>query len=184
MFALMAIKKMWYDIVAPNMFGSAVIGQTLAAEPKQLVGRVLKIALPDMGIESRKFFVKVCLRIDSVDGTKALTRFIGHDCSYERVYRMVQRHTRRVDNVQDVQATDARIRVKSVLIIPHRVGTAIKNAVRAKLHETVQDHVSRMSTEEFIRSVIDDKLQLAIRDACKKIYPIGMVEIRKSEILA
>jgi ribosomal protein S3AE len=37
-----AVKKIWYDIVAPEMFGSTVIGQTLAAEPKQLVGRVRK----------------------------------------------------------------------------------------------------------------------------------------------
>ena len=33
----MAIKKQWYEIVAPEMFGSAVVGQTLAADPKYLL---------------------------------------------------------------------------------------------------------------------------------------------------
>ena len=179
----MAVKKIWYDIVAPEMFGSTVIGQTLAAEPKQLVGRVLKLALPDMNVESRKFYIKICLRIDSVEGTKALTRFMGHDCTGERVYRMVQRHARRVDCIQDVQAKDAKLRVKTVLIIPHRVGTSIKDAIRTKLREAIEQLVSNMTAEEFIHSVIDDKLQLAIKDACKKIYQIGMIEIRKSEVL-
>lgn len=179
----MAIKKIWYDILAPAMFGSAVIGQTLAAEPKQLVGRALKMALPDVGIDSRKFFIKLDLRVDSVDGTKAITKLVGHDCMAERISRMVQRHSRRVDCIQDVQAKDAKIRVKTVLIIPHRVGTSIKDAARAKLKETVAQLVSNMTLEEFMRSVIEDKLQSAIRAASQKIYPTGIVEIRKSEVL-
>jgi ribosomal protein S3AE len=108
---------------------------------------------------------------------------MGHDCTGERVYRMVQRHARRVDCIQDVQAKDAKLRVKTVLIIPHRVGTSIKDAIRTKLREAIEQLVSNMTAEEFIHSVIDDKLQLAIKDACKKIYQIGMIEIRKSEVL-
>jgi small subunit ribosomal protein S3Ae len=180
----MVIKKTWFDITAPAMFGSAVVGQTPAAEPKLLVGRVLKMALPDLGVDSRKFFLKIGMRIDSVDGTKALTKFIGHECTAERIYRMVQRHARRVDCIQDVQVKDGKLRVKTVLIIPKRVGTAIKDAVRAKIKVIVSELVSAMTVEEFIQSVVNDKLQLAIKDACKKIYPIGMVEIRKSEVLA
>ncbi|MEM7813303.1 MAG: hypothetical protein QW548_00185 [Candidatus Aenigmatarchaeota archaeon] len=179
----MAIKKMWYEIVAPAMFGSGVIGQTLAAEPKQLPGRVLNIPLPDLGIQSNKFYLKINLAIDAVDGTKATTKFIGHECVAERIYRMVQRHVRRVDAIQDVQLKDGKLRVKAVLIIPRRVSTSVKNAVRAKMKETIQQLVSAMTVEEFVRSIIDDKLQLAIKNACKKIYPVGMVEVRKSEIL-
>lgn len=179
----MVIKKIWYDIIAPAMFGSAVVGQTLAVEPKQLVGRVIKTALIDLGIDSRKFFYKMCLRVDSVDGTRAVTKFMGHDCTGDRVSRMVQRHARRVDCIQDVQAKDAKLRVKTVMIIPQRVGTAIKDAIRAKTRETVGQLVSQMTVDEFIHAVIDDKLQNEIKNACKKIYQIGMVEIRKSEIL-
>jgi len=179
-----AIKKMWYDITAPAMFGSVVIGQTLAAEPKQIIGRRMWTALPDMGVDSKKFYIKIGLTVDNVDGTKATTKAIGHECVAERICRMVQRYTRRVDCIQDVKAQDATIRVKTVLIIPRRVGTAVKDAVRAKLRETVEELVSKMTTEEFLKSVIDDKLQLSIRNACKKIYPVGMVEIRKSEIAA
>lgn len=175
---------MWYDIAAPAMFGSAVVGQTLAAEPKQLVDRVLKIPLPDIGVESNKFYLKICMRVTSVEGTKALTKFTGHDCTAERIYRMVQRYSRRVDCIQDVQAKDGKLRVKTVLIIPRRVSTSVKDAVRARLKETIQQLVPGMTIEEFIKSVISDKLQLAIKDACKTIYPAGMVEIRKSEVLA
>ena len=180
----MAIKKMWYDILAPAMFGSPVVGQTLAAEPKQMIGRVLKISFPDLGIESRKFYLKVGMRVESVDGMKALTKFIGHDTTSERIYRMVQRHSRRVDCIQDVQTKDGKIRVKTVAIIPQRVGTSIKDAVRAKVRETVEQFVSNVTIEDFFRAVVEDKLQLAIKEACKKIYPIGIVEIRKSEVMA
>jgi small subunit ribosomal protein S3Ae len=179
----MAIKKIWYDIVSPPMFGSAVVGQTLAAEPKQLPGRSLKIALPDMGIDSKKFYIKTDLRIESVDGTRALTKFVGHECVHERISRMVQRYSKRIDCIQDVDAKDGKIRVKTVMIIPKRVSTSIKDAVRAKVRETVSQLVPSMSVEEFIKAVIDDRFQSEIKKSCRKIYPLGIVEIRKSEVL-
>lgn len=178
-----AIKKLWYDITAPVMFGSAVVGQTLAAEPKQLIGRVLKMALPDLGIDSKKFYIKINMRIENVEGTTAQTKFMGHDCSAERIYRMVQRHARRVDCIQDVQLKNGKLRVKTVLIIPQRVGTSIKDAVRAKLKTAISEVVSAMTIEEFIQAVTNDKIQIAVKNACKNVYPVGMVEIRKSEVM-
>jgi small subunit ribosomal protein S3Ae len=181
----MAIKKLWYDILAPKQFGEKKIGESLAAEPKQLIGRVVKVALSDLGDEFQKFYLKLVLKVVDVAGTQAKTEIIGHDCMYERIYRMVQRRVRRVDCIQDIKTKDGRkLRVKTVLIIPRRVGTSIKDSVRAKLKEVVGRDVSALSFDEFINAVIGDKLQQSVRAECKKLYPIGQVEVRKSEVLA
>ena len=41
----MALKKQWYEIVAPEMFGSKVIGETLAVELTSSVLRVNQLRL-------------------------------------------------------------------------------------------------------------------------------------------
>lgn len=181
----MAIKKLWYDILAPKQFGEKKIGESPAAEPKHLIGRTLKVALSELGDEFQKFYLKLVLKVTDVQGTQAKTEIVGLDCMYERIYRMVQRHTRRVDSIQPVKTKDGRkLVVKSVLIIPRRVGTSVKDSVRQKLREVIEREVSALTFEEFINSVISDKLQQSVRAECKKIYPIGQVEIRKSEVLA
>ncbi|MFH1630616.1 MAG: hypothetical protein ABIA21_00125 [Candidatus Aenigmatarchaeota archaeon] len=180
----MAIKKSWYEIIAPKMFGEVCVGETPAADPKLLVGRVIKVSMADIDKTSPKFFLKMVFRIDSVEGSKALTSFIGHDIMYERIYRMVQRRTSRIDCVRTVATTDGtKMRIKVVLIIPKKVGNSVQHTVRAKLSESVDKVVSENSVETIIKMILSDDFQRTIRDECKKMYPIAMVEIRKSEII-
>ncbi|MEM3422019.1 MAG: hypothetical protein QW315_07190, partial [Candidatus Hadarchaeum sp.] len=41
-------EKEWFEVVAPPMFGSQKIGETLASEPEQLLGRVFETTLGDL----------------------------------------------------------------------------------------------------------------------------------------
>jgi ribosomal protein S3AE len=135
----MAVKKQWFEIAAPAFFGEKPIAETLAAEAKQIVGRVVSVSLSDLDPQAKKFWLKIDLRISDVQGSKAMTEIIGHDILTEKISRMVQRYSRRVDDIQDVVTTDgAKVRVKSVLTIPGSVGTSIKDAIRAKMHDTVK----------------------------------------------
>ncbi|MBI5332793.1 MAG: 30S ribosomal protein S3ae [Candidatus Aenigmarchaeota archaeon] len=180
----MAIKKQWYDIVAPIMFGEVVVGETMAFDPKNLVGRKIKVNLTELGKDYQKFFMKMIFKIEAVDKSRALTKFVGHDVTAERIYRMVQRRARRVDCVTDVKTSDGiQVRLKAIVILTQRVGTSVKNAAREKAKKVIENFVSGITLEVLIKSIIDDQLQKMIREECKKIYPVGAVEIRKSELL-
>lgn len=179
----MAIKKNWYEIEAPIFFKGQIIGETPASDPKYLVGRTVSISLADLVQDAKRFYLKFNFRIVNVDG-KAKTIFTGHDVTYERIYRMVQRHSRRIDCIQDAELADgARIRVKTILVIPKLVSTSVKDSVRKKMKSAVEKVLSSSTTENFMRMLIDGSLQSAIREECKKVYPVGPIEIRKSEVL-
>lgn len=180
----MAVRKQWYEIIAPKMFGSAVIGETLAADPRQLVGRMIDVSLIDISRNYSKFFVSVRLRIDSIDGSKALTKLVGHDVLRERIYRMVQRHGRRVDAIQDVVTKDGtKIRVKTVFMLIKRVGASTKHATRKMTCDLVEEAAKKSTFEEFINSIIAGDLQHKIKKDCSKVYPIGNLEIRRTELV-
>jgi len=181
----MALKKTWYEIVAPKMFDEAVIGHTLASDPKQLKNRKIKISLADINRSYSKFYMKMHFQIHDVKGTKALSKFTGHNCTTERMYRMVQRRTRRVDAVQKCTTKDdVKIRIKSILILVKRTSTSTKDSVRTKMKDVVENYVKQKSLEELMKDIINDELQKKIRSECKKIYPVGAVEIRSSEVLS
>ncbi len=180
----MAVKKTWYEIVAPKMFGEVPIGETMVFDPKNLIGRNIKVNLTDLGKDYQKFFMKMVFKIDNVEKNKASTKFVGHDVTYERIYRMVQRRTRRVDCIADFTTSDGqKIRLKIIVILTRRVGTSIKDVVRAKIKEVTEKYVAGIELEPLIKSIITDQLQRVIKEDCKKIYPIGQVELRKSELL-
>ncbi len=180
----MAIKKQWYEIVAPEMFGGKVIGETPSVDPRYLENRVIDITITELLGDYSRFFMKVRLQVERVDGTKAYTRFVGHSCLTERIYRMVQRRTRRVDSIVDVTTEDKRkIRLKMVLVLARRVKTSVKDVVRAKMRQLMLEKTEKMQFEELVKDIIDGKFQAYVRDECRKIYPVSGIEIRRSEVM-
>lgn len=179
----MALKKQWYEIVSPKMFGERVIGETLAVDPKQLVGRSFEASIVEVSNDFSRFFVKLNFKISEVSGSKALTKLVGHDVMNERIYRMVQRHVRRVDVIQDVVTKDGvKLRVKTVFTLARRVNTALKKAARKVAREIVDAEAKKTAFEQLMQSVIKGDLQHKIRKECGKIYPVANVEIRKTEV--
>ncbi len=180
----MAVKKQWYEIVAPKVFEEKSIGETLAAEPKQLIGRKIETSLLELSKDYSKFYIKLQFQIDNIDGSRAFTKFVGHDIMRERIYRMVQRRVRRVDVVMDVRTKDnVLIRVKTVFVLLRRVNTSIKAATRVKAKEVIEKTLSESSLDDFVKLIVSGELAANIRKECNRISPVGNVEIRKSEVM-
>ena len=180
----MALKKQWYEIVAPKMFNEQVVGETLAVEPRHLIGRTLQVSLIELVRDYSKFYMKLNLQIDRVEGQKAYTKLMGHDVMRERVYRLVQHYGRRVDVIQDVETKDGKkIKVKTLFSLVRRVNTATKSAARKKVFSLVDEEAKNMDFEDFINSVIKGDLQKKLKRHVSKIYPVGQLEIRKTEVL-
>ena len=180
----MALKKQWFEIVAPKIFDEKVVGETPAVEPKHLLGRKIVFSMLDLARDYTNFYVKVEFQIDHVDGNRAYTKFVGHDVMRERIYRMIQHRIRRVDCVQDVTTKDnVKVRIKTVFTLIRRVNTAIKGATRAKCKEIIERIASETNFEDLAKMMISGKLSALVRKEITKVYPVSGLEIRKSEVL-
>ena len=180
----MALKKQWYEIIAPPMFDEKIVGETLAVEPRHLIGRTLQVSLVEVIRDYSKFFIKLDLQIDRVEGQKAYTKLVGHDVLRERVYRLVQHHGRRVDVIQDLTTKDGvMVRIKTVFVLLKRVGTSMKDATRKVARAKIEEIVKELTFEELIRSIINGEIQNEVRKAASKTYPVASIEVRKTEVL-
>ena len=177
--------EQWYTIVAPKMFGEVEFGQTVSGNPESLIGRKISASLMELINDFHKYYVKFSFKVVTVDGTRVLTEFAGSEVMRDYISRMVTRWARRVDTIQDLTTKDGvRIRVKSIAIIPRRVKSSVKSAVRDEIRKTVAGEISEATLEDVIRGVISDSVKKHVLRNTQKIYPMRSFEIRKIDLLS
>merc|ERR1711865_48514 len=78
------LKKEWFDIKAPSVFGVRSCAKTLVTRTtgvkiatEELKGRVLEINLADLNLDEDNSFRKIKLCIEEVQGKNCLTDFHG-----------------------------------------------------------------------------------------------------------
>ncbi len=179
----MGLNKEWYQIIAPPVFGSKVIGETPAFDPKNLIGRTYEASLVELTDDLTKFYIKVKLKIYKIDGYKAYTKFVGHEIMRERVYRLVQRRSERVDVIKDIKLKDGtEIRFKVLLILLRNTSNSINTSVRKRTEEILEEFSKNADLNSVIDGIVKGEIAKKIKEDIRKIYPVGAVEIRRTEI--
>ena len=179
----MAVKKQWFKIMAPAQFGNKIIGEARAAEPAQLVGRTVDVSLVELVNDISKFYIKVKLRITKVEGDTCETEIIGHDCMRERIYRLVQRRSTRIDAIKDIITKDGRpIRVKVLAILGKFATAKAKKGVRQAIFKYI-DSLSDMEFSKIMDRVFSGEMNKEIKAITGKIYPTYSVEVRRIDSL-
>ena len=176
--------KKWYSIYAPVMFNKAEIGTTLSNDPKDVVGRSLESTLHELTGDFSKIHIKLRFKISDLVGTDAQTWFVGHSLTSDYIRRLTRRKRSKMDAVFDVLTKDGyMIRVKPLAMTEHRIQTSQKKAIREQMKGVVEKFAGENIMSEFVKGMLLGKLPVEIFHACKKIYPMKRIEIRKSEVL-
>ncbi|MFQ6020915.1 MAG: 30S ribosomal protein S3ae [Candidatus Aenigmatarchaeota archaeon] len=175
--------KDWYKIVAPKFFGDFVIGETISMDPKNLINRVVEASLMDITGDTSKYYIILFFKVKEVQDNKAITKFFGHNCTRDFIARIVQKRTTRIDTNDIINLKDEKMRVKSIVISNRRVSRTLKTEIRKLVREKIINELSKMKTEEFVKEMIDGKIQSKIKKEVSKTYPIRFFEFRKTQVL-
>jgi small subunit ribosomal protein S3Ae len=176
--------KEWYRILAPDMFNNTQISETLSDESNKVMGRVTEVTMQDLTGDFSKMHIKLLFKINEVSGFDAHTQFIGHTLTSDYIRRLTRRKHSKTDGVFDVQTKDkALIRVKPMAITEKRIQVSQQKAIRKIMGTTVNTAAAKNMSSEFIKEMLSGNISKYILRACKPIYPLKRVEIRKSEIL-
>ena len=177
--------KRWYTIRAPrNPWSFRVIGETLAEEPEQLIGRTYDIMQNELDGDFSKMHVQVVFRITEALGGDALTEFIGHNVQKDHIRRQIRRERGKVDDTVDVVTEDGYyVRFKPLLISRSRVKSSQKSAMRASAKETILTMGASSTWIQLQKSVLDGTMEDAIKESVSKVSPVRTVMIRRSQLL-
>ena len=176
--------KNWYRVLAPAMFESVQIGETPSDDPEKLKGRMLDVTLQQLTGDFSKMHIKLIFKIDDIKGSDAFSNFVGHSLTSDYIRRLTRRKRSKTDGVFDVDTKDGFIvRVKPMAVTENRIQTSQQHAIRMIMKKVITNNAKDKIISEFIRDMIAGDLSTMIFKACKPIYPIKRVEIRRSEIL-
>ena len=175
--------KVWYNLLAPEMFNKQLLGETPTDLPDKLMGRIAEVTVQDLTGDFSKMHIKLLFKVNQIQGQDALTQFIGHDMTSDYIRRLTRRKRTRTDLTVDVTTKDGwRMRVKPMAITDRRIQSSKQRVIRAIMAKTIQDTAARESVGEFVKGIISGELAKAIALGCKPIHPVSRVEVRKSEV--
>ena len=179
--------KRWFKVRAPGLFQHVELGETVATEPEQVVGRTLETTLPELSgsADAGKAHVKLRFRIERISGDGvAEARFIGHDLTSDYVRRLARRKRSKIDLALTVTTKDGvEIVLKPVAVGEQRLQTRLRAELRHKMISILTEEAQLRTSPEFVREMLQGELSKVLAHGVKTLYPLKKIEIRRSEVL-
>ncbi len=179
--------KVWYKVQAPGLFQHALLGETPATEPEQLMGRTLETTLEELsgGTDLARAHVKLRFQITGVGADHvAQTRFIGHELTSDYVRRLARRKRSKIDLSIELTTRDAvQMVLKPVAVGEQRLQTRLRAELRHRIREILVQEAAQRSAVEFVRETLGGELTKLLAHGVKALYPLKKIEIRRSDVL-
>lgn len=173
------VKKGWYSLQAPELFNRAPIGETLVAEPDLLVGREVKVNLMSLTRNVKQQNISVKFSVTKVSDKVAQTEIISYAMSPASIKRFVRRKISRIDDSFSVVTADNKtIRIKPLIITRSKVQRSVATDLRKAIREFLIAEIAKKNYLDFVREVIQYKIQRSLAERLNKIHPVRITNIR------
>jgi len=194
------LKKEWFDIKAPSMFGVRQCGKTLVTRTtgtkiatEELKGRVLEMNLADLNNDDDQASKKVKLCIEEVQGRNCLTDFHGLELTRDKICSLIRKwHTLLEANV-DVKTTDGYVVRLFAIAFTKKRQDQVKNncyaqsaqirKIRRKMVEIITAEAGKVMLRDLVKKLIPQSIEKEIEKQTQGIFPLKDAHIRKVKIL-
>jgi small subunit ribosomal protein S3Ae len=161
------------------------VGETPAADPSNLIGRVFETTLGELIEDFSKSHIKLYFQVRSLDGDRALTTFIGHEMARDYIRSQVRRRAKKAEDVTTIMTKDGyNMRITSMATSPRRAQGSKLRALRAAIRKVVEERSRDRTFDQFVQEIVLGKLAADIYKETKKYVPIRRVEVYKSKVLS
>lgn len=179
-------EKSWFEVIAPNYIIEKSLGETPASDPEKLYGRVIEMA--KLGVADDLYYdinLKLRFKITNVEGNVCRTEFVGHEVAKEQIRSQIRRNRSKIEAIQNVTTKDkAKLRVSSIVITPMRCGTSTQKIVRQTIFDIITKASKKQNFDNFAKNIVNGTVSSEMKNAVNKIYPVVLVDIRKSKVLS
>ncbi len=178
------IKKSWFKILAPAIFGAGELGETYLSSAENALGRTLRHNLKELTGNVKDQNAYLLFKIDKTQGTTLHTIPLGYELTVSSVKRMVKKNTTRLDDCfTSVSKDGKKVAVKSVLITSIKIQRSVGKALKRTLQDTVNEDLHQNDFATFLANLAGGKLRNELRKRLAKIYPLKEAAIRSVTII-
>jgi len=178
-------EKRWYTVHAPEQFDREELGETLAEEPEQVLGRTVDTTLGEIREDAGENNTKLSFKITDVGSDAAYTEFIKHELTRDYMRSLVRRGASKVDGYVTVLTTDDyRTQLQPVAYTTKKADDSQERAIRRVMIDMIEEAAEERTFQELVDGVVNGRLSSAIYGEAKTIYPLRRVEIAKMTLEA
>jgi small subunit ribosomal protein S3Ae len=172
--------KRWYTVLAPEQFDRAELGETVAEEPNQVVGRTIETTLGEMEGDQGQNNNKLTFKINDVGSDAAYTEFIKYELTRDYLRSLVRRGASKVAaNVTLLTTDDYRVQIQPVALTTKKADRSQEKAIRSIMVDIVEEAAEERSFEDLVDAVVEGRISSAIYGEAKEVYPLRRVEVQK-----
>lgn len=173
--------------MAPNELGGAELIKTPATDPKTVIGRTITLPVSDVikEVDADKYYMKISLKITSLNGKKASTVFNGFGCMREHILRLIRKRNQKIHAIFNVKTKDGwLLRITYLAVLTRNVPTTLQKELRRFIIEKITNEAKKLGVYELVKKVIDTKIQAEIKKEGSKLYPVRFSEVEKIKVLS
>jgi small subunit ribosomal protein S3Ae len=175
--------KSWYKVYAPDNLGKTFIGDTIANDADNVVGRVMQTTLGEITNDYARQNVKMRFRVASVAGDSAYTEFIGHEMTRDYLRSLVKRRTSRIDCHIPITTKDAKkVELTVTCYTLTRANLSQVHTIRSMITGRVAAWATAGDMTQLLNGIIAGEISKELFKELKTVFPIRRVEIIKSKV--
>ena len=155
--------------------------------------RVLEVSLADLTKDEDQSFRKIKLRVEEVQGKNALTNFYGMDFTSDKLRSLVRKWQTLIEAHVDVKTTDGYLLRLFAIAFTRRRPNQVKKtayaqtsqirAIRSRMFEVMTRETVNEDLKGLVQKLMPEAIGREIEKACKGIFPLQNVFIRKVKVL-
>jgi len=178
-------QKQWYTLLAPEQFDREELGETIAEESEQVLGRTIETTLGDLRDDASENNTKLTFKVNEVASDSAYTEFIKHELTRDYLRSLVRRGSSKVEAyITVLTQDDYRVQIQPVALTTKSADESQEKAIRRTMIDLVEESAREHTYSDLIDSVVEGRLSSAIYNEAKTIYPLRRVEIQKATLEA
>jgi small subunit ribosomal protein S3Ae len=178
-------QKQWYTLIAPEQFGREELGETIAEESDQVLGRTIETTLGDLRDDASENNTKLTFKVNEVASDSAYTEFIKHEMTRDYLRSLVRRGSSKIEAyITVLTEDDYRVQIQPVALTTKSADESQEKAIRRTMIDLVEESARDRTYADLIDSVVEGRLSSAIYNESKTIYPLRRVEVQKATLEA
>ncbi|MBI2630291.1 hypothetical protein HYW76_04250 [Candidatus Pacearchaeota archaeon] len=167
----MAEKKKFIEIELPLVGEKA---EVLTSNELSLNGKTINLDLTrKLRGKSVEAIFKLKLEGEKIKAELNRLHLLGYF-----IRRMMKTSIDYVEDSFSAQCKDAVLKIKVFMITRKKVSRAVRNALRNKAKEEVEASIKEANIETIFSEILYGKFQKSLSIKLKKVYPLGLCEIR------
>lgn len=173
-------KKKWYDVSADSTFDEKKIGETVATNPKNLTGRVIKKGLNELTGNIRDSSFEISFKIHKVTGATADTIITKVEAKPGLLRRLIRRQKSKIEPIFYVTTKEGnKLKLKVLVVTGSKYATPLKTEARKEIVAFFTEEIATKTLKESLNDLIFQNLSEKCKTKLTKLGYINRVMVVK-----